>query len=619
MASPVRDKDDSTASIRQRTRSSRACFRCFAKKIRCDGQDTCNHCQQTNSECIYRPQKKRGPPKGCPPRGGVKQQQQRALSSPSSSSYTFKESNLDASSSKSRDLKPSPPLPRQVTQTERGDVLVGSLSTSLSRSLVDSLLDIYVAFIHPHWPIIYLPALRDLHDLETQEPILFDAILSVAATTYDQAVDKGFRSSHQVPLFDSLNTSNELMESAKKRIWQSKLEPRISTIHALMLLSVIDLGAGRSSEAYQLGGIACRMAFDMRLHEGDIEKGIYNKEGLRVVWGCYILDKILAAVLQRPVTMRRENLDVPFPDTMERDEFDLWLTGAARRFVVGGVHPRMEHTKVHCLSSFQAWANVMYILEQILQNIYSRWAMQERKRGESWRYDEILVQLDRDLQRWRESLPPHLQWTNDHTGVGPHVLTLRAWYCACMLLLHRPRVPRMESSRDRDRQMTLLSGADICKRAATEICCIMEAYEETFRARKIPSSWVYLIFQAATIHSSFSTPKANTNDLLSPARVESGERLQQCITWLDAIAQTWTSASHHVEILKGLEHASSVTRPASPAIGMPRLLEYTMSPPASDYGREAAWEAFWNNMPTSSDDISLYQCFFDTIMNRPVV
>jgi hypothetical protein len=604
-------------------RGGRSCNRCTSRKIKCSGEDTCEQCVKSSTECIYRQTKKRGPPKGCPPRGGYKRNRSSPpapsppLHPPVSAEMLWDTSELhqpaaahyaNLSHNYNRDQEEWDEGMHQAGTSYQDSASPASPLSTIPSSLKQSLIEIYLAFIHPHWPVIYLPRVRDLRNLETQEPILFEAIMAIAATTFDPAVDQKYNLS-----FSPHVASVDMVESVRTKIWQDRLQPKLSTIQALILLTVLDLGYGRSSFAYQYGGIACRMALDMRLHEADCEKVVPEKvqERLRVIWACYILDKILAAVLQRPVMMRREDLDVPFPDIMERDEFDLYLAGPTRRFISEKAHPSMERTKVHCLSSFQAWANLMYILERILRNVYSRWAMHERKRGANLRYDETLAALDGDLQRWREELPSHLQWLNDHSGVGPHVLTLRGWYYASLLLLHRPRLPRLEETiREKAGASAHLSGVDICKRAATQICCLMETYEGTFRVRKIPSSWVFLIFQGGIIHSSFSAPNGRTSDHLSASRKESAYRLQQCIKWLGVMSKTWTSASHHVETLKDLQQTSSVTRPASPVhIGMPRLLEDTLSAFPVNYEASAGWQAFWNEMPTSSEDVALWESF----------
>ncbi|UZJ57553.1 hypothetical protein CBS101457_006873 [Exobasidium rhododendri] len=633
----------------ERIRGAHACDRCCQMKVRCNGQTPCDHCKNISKACIYLAKKKRGPPKGCPARGGRKRLSeteptlQQSVNSekhdttaprdqPPSQAYTspFQQSGgihpLESFSSSSQHSVSweNPLRDRQTTPP----------SHSLHESTISSLLDIYLAFVHPHWPIIYLPLLRDLHELRGKEPLLFEVVLSVAAATYDQSIDQDSADSSNIS-FLSTKTSNQMVEYVRSQLLGNSIPRRIETIQALILISVVDLGYGRPSQAYQFGGIACRMAFDLGLHETNFERVPPHKkqEGLRVLWGCYILDKILSAVLQKPVMMRREDIDVAFPDTMERDEYDLWLSGPSRRFVSSRIYTGMEYAKVHCLSSFQAWANVMHILEQILGSVYSRRAMQERRGSSRQMYDAILARLDGELRLWKESLPAHLQWSNDHSGVGPHFLTLRAWYYACLLLLNRPRIPCFEvrrrgsngageggGGRGDKHTSSMNSGTEICKLAAEAICDIMETYEGTFRTRKIPSSWVYLIFQAATIHSSFSsTSQTHPIDYLSPERRESARRFDECIQWLSRISQTWTSASHHVDTLKSLEHVSALTRPATPVtntMGIPRLLEYSLAAASSSStspttvpDSNEAWQAFWNDMPASSEDANSWEHF----------
>jgi hypothetical protein len=49
----------------KRTRTSRACDQCRAKKYKCDGnQPRCQACTKSNSECTYNPSRKRGLPTG---------------------------------------------------------------------------------------------------------------------------------------------------------------------------------------------------------------------------------------------------------------------------------------------------------------------------------------------------------------------------------------------------------------------------------------------------------------------------------------------------------------------------------------------------------------------------
>lgn len=610
-----------------------------------------------------------------------------------------------------------------------------------SRSAIDELLDIYETFIHPHWPIVYLPALGSLRVLEQRSPLLFDAILTLSAVnSSDEDMMRRCEST--------------MVEHLRRRILDclatepsNLLMNRIEVIQAMILISLVDLGGGRSSMAYQFGGMACRMALDMNLHmqspsftsssstssrrnqkrattfeSGNAQESNSSiQEARRTMWSCYVLDKILSAVLQRPPALRQQDMDVDKPSTMERDEVDLlWRAeGVARvRFLHPQAYGAMEHLRSHALSSFSAWCDVMAILERILDDVYRprgrrskaqqrrsshhrRRQQHHRKRqpsrgggaeleeeGEGEKEEDeatVVSRLDDELRRWRHSLADHLQWAEEatfeeHVDVGLQLLTLRGWYYTCVLLLHRPGLPRSldESCSDLDAIDALqqLRGAPPRRgshekdrllhpshpfrssgqqepppshRAATAICVIMEAYEATFKVRKFPASWVYLIFQAATVHAGL----AAAGDPRNTSSHEARHRLQQCITWLEYISHTWRSASHHVETLNRLlaVGARTRTRPSSP---LPSVNENSLvaaphaasmvAPPTTttaqtgnpSYGHvidpmlgsaavstpdlssnhhvtdaATSWNLFWSSMPTTSEDVNLWQGFSD--------
>ncbi|PWN53130.1 hypothetical protein IE53DRAFT_211192 [Violaceomyces palustris] len=585
-------------------------------------------------------------------------------------------------------------------QGQGSEIKLGGSSSAaldhLPESLISRLLEIYQAFIHPHWPIIYLPSIPSLRVLEAREPILFYALIGVAAATLDVSHDDlplmgasptGYAllsewygvggPQHESSTWSPGEISFHYIEKARTGLLSEGFEQRLPIIQASILISVWDLGAGRTSSSWHFAGVACRMALDMNLHKpkksslsggGEDRFSIGNatnrtQEGRRTFWGCYVLDKILCAVLEKPVQLRFDEVDVPFPSVYERDEFDLWLNDTTYPFLQPRGRLDMEGAKVHALSSFQALCQVMHVLERILSEVYSIKARKERKetRGESDR--AVLSRLDWALREWREKLPAHLQWkdagqrpslgrddddddvedgqiprgTKAHRGAGPHVLTMRGWYCICIILLHRPRVPQLlkiksshqrhglqleagQGTRERgsnplgngtkdgsksglsDRRRPA-SGLEACSASAAEVCDILSTYDSTFRMRKIPSSWVYLIFQSATIHAALaaipvaslqslegqtisgratgagtghrgkgggSADEAGSSQSTSQelgALIEKSKRLlAQCTSFLTRLSKTWKSASHHVETLQGLGVASAIsrTRPSSP-------------------------------------------------------
>ncbi|KAJ1021851.1 hypothetical protein NDA16_003614 [Ustilago loliicola] len=619
------------------------------------------------------------------------------------------------------------------------------LEDRLPPHILQRLLDIYQVFVHPHWPVIYLPSVTSLHSLKRSRPIVFEAILAVASNTFDAYLDAAADDDHQSlnPVLELLYAespqgsepswkSNELRDHfvhrVKTRIFEGKFTQDIGTIQAAILISVIELGCGNTSSAFQFGGIACRMALDMNLHRctaqssastsgaaqdshgqasvphtggnadngkaGQYRSGAQMQERLRTFWACFILDKILSTALDKPAQLRSAEIEADWPSVQEADEYDLWLNETTRKFVEKNQLPRLEGVKVHALSSFKAWAEVMAILERILEEVYSPQAKRDRRRTKGASDYEALLRLNVRLSKWRADLPSHLKWSGTwtspellsstsskhgsadrkesepHRGLPPQILTMRSWYCICLILLHRLRVPKLlEGPKDRSAtaaedssQVTAQdaeepssstkkgkkssaqptkkggqtsakdkrpepAGLDICNAAAKEVCDILHVYGSSFRIRKISSSWVYLIFQSATIHAAIAASKSvvafkarqssiwsrrgskvhlnepiasasdsHNNDLGAPIGPEddpdlhagggdeahhvteaelegsselvktSARYLAECVRYLKRIGPTWQSASNHVAVLRNLCIASAQARLHSPTV-----------------------------------------------------
>ncbi|WOO79152.1 Nitrogen assimilation transcription factor nirA [Vanrija pseudolonga] len=489
-------------------------------------------------------------------------------------------------------------------ETPRRDSVMQSYATQagMSSDVIDDLLLVYESFIHPHWPILYVPALPSLRALETQSPLLFDAVLSLSSANSDVHLGKErFLSSvgKSRAAGDSMaQACNILLESVRQRILATvnarEYAPTIEEVQSLVLVALVDLGFGRTSLAYQMSGFACRMAVDQGLNTTtprpsppsvrNRRQGREEHERSRTVWSCFIVDKIVSAVAQRAPCLRVVDMDVPQPSVMERDELDLWLAGPGRHLLDPRSVDAMVCMKSHTLSSFNSWCDVMSILELILDHIYRPSTRRARMEGSPIEgYEDAVLHIDAELWKWRRGLPPHLQWSDDdpsaHWNVGQHPLTVRGWYYLCMLLLHRPQVPYLDidspsggntatgapsgnSGRDQSPSCRFVNdpmasyrvpkGVDASRLAATAICTIMESYERTFRVRKYSSSWSYLVFQAGTVHAGLAAHTPVNEHVSQSARAESMRRLDQCIRWLDHIARQWTSAGRHIEILSKL-------------------------------------------------------------------
>lgn len=633
----------------------------------------------------------------------------------------------------------------------------------LSTQVVDQLLTIYQYFVHLHWPIIYLPSLSSLRVLAQSHPLLFHAVLAVAAGTQDSC-DSASQHTHfgvanssaSSPCVCPPGTASKLVRYLKQHVKSHHMARDIETVQVLILLALVEIGGGHSSDAHLHATMACTYAIDLGLHRhsaalpSDPSAG-RAQERSRVLWGCYVLDKTLAAALERPMMLRASDIEVELPSTDERDEYDIFVNDQSRHFVAPDRAAGMADVKCRCISSFRAYCDLMMILERILVDVYSPKARRARSDGHCESYLLAVVEIDGVLRSWRQHLSSHLQWSSADSGgaclssslfpgkhrvsqsqgegdvqdnVPPQVLTMRAWYSACMLLLHRPRLaldqsvrtksfilppdgtvtpkspPRVSAqdassddsartaakrasadtlAKSKQKDVLAISGSKLVRAAATEICNLLPKYRSTFSVRRIPSSWVYLIFQSAVIHSSFlerdEPSSAFDGDALEAhedrdgaettgkRRSNDSKRLfQQCIRSLEQMSLTWRGASHHVATLRRVAQSFRITRPSTPtpaqellfdppnmlggsgpsqapvndglasfdisdavpnriSVSMPAAMtptEMLTGSGGAQNGNAAAtldWPDFWNQMPASSEDVWVWQQFINAFGN----
>ncbi|SPO22248.1 uncharacterized protein UTRI_02258_B [Ustilago trichophora] len=593
----------------------------------------------------------------------------------------------------------SAPRHKQTIPAYVSAVQIESPACELSGQVIDQLLTIYQSFVHLHWPIIYLPSLSSLDVLAKSHPRLYHAVLAVAASTQDNINPHNILSPNTSALFDEASctttspssytrppavcppgTAAKLVRYLKHQVQTNILAPTLETIQVLILLALVEMGGGDTSDAYLHSSMACVYAVDLGLHRQQSDpqssRGYRLEERQRVLWGCYVLDKLLAAALERPMTLRSDDIDVALPSIEERDEYDIFVNDRSRQFIAPDRVSTMSDVKCRCISSFGAFCKLMVLLEKIIVQVYSPKAKRDRiEITHTASYTKSVLELDADLRSWRKQLPSHLQWScedgsellassisminhsvqgttgrsHPSKGIGfdsnvpPQVLTMRAWFSASMLLLHRPRLPldsvptSPHQNVQGDRANILaIPASDLVKAAATEICHLLPKYQSTFSVRRIPSSWVYLIFQSAVTLSSFlDSDGVSDSPATSNPNNESERLFRQCIRSLEQMALTWRGASHHVATLRRVV-GCRVTRPSTPVLA-PMMLSETpsgsalpqtdsimlgqdaqMLDPALDSSAGMDWLGFWTQMPSSSEDVWLWQTFIDTFGN-PVV
>lgn len=144
------------------------------------------------------------------------------------------------------------------------------------------------------------------------------------------------------------------------------INPSIESCQTLVILALQQHGLGEGSNAAMLCNIAAGMAFELKLNEIRPADADYvtSQIASRLWWNVYILDKVLACGLNRPVNLRYEDISTPYPSAAESDEFQLLQF---RRTDSGEV----VRIKAYTMSGFVITIRMCIILEDLLRETCS--------------------------------------------------------------------------------------------------------------------------------------------------------------------------------------------------------------------------------------------------------
>ncbi|PVG01630.1 hypothetical protein CPB86DRAFT_871039 [Serendipita vermifera] len=360
-------------------------------------------------------------------------------------------------------------------------------------------------------------------------------------------------------------TGDEYLSAAKYMMTANPYaSSRPATCQSYLLIAFREIGIGAMSQAWLFLGVAIRMAQDLGLHRSvdkfhtaaanlfpPTEKECRN----RAWWCCVLLDRYFSTYIGRPCLIFERDYDTPLPVETFAESIELW---APHRSSISGEHQSTQHlnynpTNSRSISGFNAAARLSSILGQIIESLYSVKQVVRSRHTEANRLEEILDRFYLDLP---ESLK--CDFTNGAPAElpPPHVLTLNMQYWNAVLLLHRPflhrRTPQRRESPDSVNspadsdvlRATSVRALDICKRAASHVSRLIEAYRRTFCLRRSSPFLCYYVFSAAIMHVV----------VLSYQGEESGETiryLQQSMEALKEISVLWPSAGRAWELIKG--------------------------------------------------------------------
>ncbi|RIA97460.1 fungal-specific transcription factor domain-containing protein [Glomus cerebriforme] len=614
----------------KRQRVSKACDSCRRKKVKCDGiQPACGNCSAFNLECTYNDTtKKRGPPKGYieaietrlhrmesllgglvhsnDPRAeavlaelmqddlrsqhkagkvdfttyhgkdnpiiddlnevmgilSIDENNQVRYHGRSSGLYLLKKSDKYKDGILSIKSRSNWSHPGEViASTQSFDLLKRSELTELpSQEISDHLLELFFTHVHPILPFIYKPRFFDqLKDKDHLPHLLLNSIYSFAALFSDRLDIRRIPEDH--------TTAGDIyFDRAKALLDNDYDKARVSTIQALLVLSLREYGVGRVTRAWLWSGMAARMAQDLGMHRNNEKWHPINltreerEEQKRVFWACFVLDRIPSAHLGRPLAIDEKDVDAAHPSEDEDDEHEPLPfkmehvtvsstsspVSSSNSLIGSPLSSSTSHRNhAHSVSRFNHLLKLCEIMGRIIQNVYAI-----RSTHVSMTTDTVLSILDSSLTSWYLNLPQHLQYnpsSSDQPTDSP-TLVLHILYYSALMLLHQPYSAGQQSSHN------------ICSQAANAITDIADTLMKRNILRHSLNVVVYCLFTASVIHT-YNATQEDTS-ISQPAKVN----LAKSLNVLKELKNIWPTTHKYVDLLHGLVDLKDVQLDSSPIL-----------------------------------------------------
>lgn len=197
----------------------------------------------------------------------------------------------------------------------------------------------------------------------------------------------------------------------------------ITFIAALLILGDLEVGCGRDNVGWLYSGMACRLCFDIGLHQDRSDSGLVQRDieiGRLTLWACVVYDRYWALFLGRPTALKPDDLEI----------YDL-----SEKFNRLGASPSAGSEGSLETQIYQALIEVMELAGRITE-------IMDKVPNRSSSLDRVLYlqmsALDRELESLYKRLPLHLKYTSENASSAPFsFFLLHQQYYSSKILLHR--------------------------------------------------------------------------------------------------------------------------------------------------------------------------------------
>ncbi|KAJ5090646.1 hypothetical protein N7532_009330 [Penicillium argentinense] len=280
---------------------------------------------------------------------------------------------------------------------------------------------------------------------------------------------------------------------------------KITTIQALLIMSnSLFSRCDERSLSWLYAGNAFNMIIDLGLHVASSDDTM-NAEELeirkRVLWGAYSIDKIQCLFQGRPPLLRHTNIKALLKFLDEYDEMDTFQAITYKQ--PGSVGPAVPSLNVSLLTKL---CELSVIIDRIMCELYSESA--QAARGQS---EDISENINLELCRWRQSLPPELDYLSypSRAVLLPQAFCLLALFNVLIILSKRPLFTGKDERPNNPG--AAFESINTCTTAANQIVQILRDYSQHFAIRTAPYMLSYATYISATIHARIVAQKGRTS------------------------------------------------------------------------------------------------------------
>ncbi|KAI0409582.1 fungal-specific transcription factor domain-containing protein [Xylaria palmicola] len=320
-------------------------------------------------------------------------------------------------------------------------------------------------------------------------------------------------------------------------------KPRLTTVQALVLMSVREAGCGREAKGWVYSGMSFRMAQDLGLNlnlggiNGDLENLDEKEVDARRVtfWGCFLFDKCWSNYMGRLPQLPKNSYSVPKYDVFPEEDAGGWCPYTDSGFDETSKQPARTRTVGLQLSTLCEISSDLLLFFYHPSHI-------GRSSGKSVELKK-LSELHRRLEEWHRQLPAELE---PQDGQLPNVILMHMFFHLQYIHLFRPFLRYAPKASPLPPHV---SPRRICTANAGAISKLMRLYKKTYNLRQICNIAVYMLHSACTIHLLNLPEKTARRDIIHGVK------------HLEEIAEDWLCGRRTLSILSVLSRKWRVELP----------------------------------------------------------